>query len=348
MIAAIESERSQLNCEPALKEINLIWAAARRTNLLHQKTKNFTYDEYQIIKQGEYATRQLLKIHWRLISKLITTYRAKSYNLRNSDLEQEATLAFIEAVISFDPSKGASLATWAYIQIRAKLQKLVQQAIRDTVAKAKVIQSDLSKVKSESIKEQVCEEQICSVLNKLTPKQRQVVSLALKDFSWAEIAIKLQSTQVAVQMVWNRAVKRLRLLLLGEKPPEKQQQSHSDIKEHQSVQSAKKIKLRSLKSCVRKSCHPINRVWVRLYKQLSNKLPSLLCSIPNQRIFYNKRGLKLVQEPSFKQNIQQNHADFNCQDSLSGSSCLNPTYSKGVRGSPLILLLPDSQRHSNW
>lgn len=146
--------------------------------------------------------------------RLVARYRTKGYNFTNCDLEQEATLAFFDAVTTFEPNKGGKLATWAYIQIRARLQKVTRQAIHDAIAKVRAMETDSVFSEPEPILEQVFSQRIHSIFSELTEKQRQVVSLYLKGLGWAEIALELQSTADAVRMLWTRAIQRLRYLLL--------------------------------------------------------------------------------------------------------------------------------------
>lgn len=237
MIAVAEhSYCSQASSEHVSTEIALIRSAARRSELLHRKPQAFTSEEQQVIRRGEHALQQLWSAHQGLILRLVATYQTKGYNSRNSDLEQEATLAFFDAVITFDPDKGGKLGTWAYFQIRARLQKITRQTIHDAVARARVMQTAPTFSEPEPILEQGLFERLHSIFNELTEKQRQVASLYLEGLDWAEIALKLQSTADAVRMLWTRAVKRLRLLFLGEEKREKQQR---EVVESQPVEQPK-------------------------------------------------------------------------------------------------------------
>jgi len=203
------------------KESLLIQYVANRAKLLHRETKEFTLEEREVIRKGERAIGQLLSAHRGLILQLVATYKVKGYNSTLSDLEQEATLAFLNAVISFDPNKGGILATWAYFQIRARLQRITRQAIHNAIARARSMQSEQVFSSPYPELDQGFFEQIRFLINKLTEKQRQVVFFYLDGLGWAEIALKLQSTADAVRMVWTRSVQQLRLLLLGERQQEK-------------------------------------------------------------------------------------------------------------------------------
>lgn len=215
MLAVAEcSHCLQTNSSRIPTEIALIWVAAQRAELLCQKRQEFTFEERQIIRRGDRALRQLLSTHRGLIMRLVSRYRNKGYNFTNCDLEQEATLAFFDALATFEPNKGGKLATWAYIQIRARLQKVTRQSIHDAIAKVRAMEIDLVFSEPEPILEQVFDQRIHSIFSELTEKQRQVVSLYLKGLGWAEIALELQSTADAVRMLWTRAIQRLRSLLL--------------------------------------------------------------------------------------------------------------------------------------
>ena len=203
------------------KESLLIQDVANRAKLLHRETKEFTLEEREVIRKGERAIGQLLSAHRGLILQLVATYKVKGYNSTLSDLEQEATLAFLNALISFDPNKGGILATWAYFQIRARLQRITRQAIHNAIARARSMQSEQVFSSPYPELDQGFFEQIRFLINKLTEKQRQVVFFYLDGLGWAEIALKLQSTVDGVRMVWTRSVQQLRLLLLGERQQEK-------------------------------------------------------------------------------------------------------------------------------
>ncbi len=213
MLSVVDIERRNSPLKQTSEEFTLIQAAAHRAEVLRRNPQAFTCEERQIVRRGEWALQQLLYAHRSLILRLVTAYRSKGYN-DNCDLEQEATLAFFDAVVSYDPAKGAQLSTWAYFQIRACLQKLTGANIHQAVAAAKLMQSEPAISDPEPIQEQGFLERLRSIIHELTLKQQQVVSLHLEGWSWSEIALKLQSTADAVRMRWNRAVQRLRLLLV--------------------------------------------------------------------------------------------------------------------------------------
>lgn len=198
-------------------EVTLIQAAVGRQQLLHQKTTGFTPAEHQIIRRGEYALRHLLELHRGLLMQLVATYQNRGFNAHNCDLEQEGTLAFFDAVASFDPTKGAKLGTWAYYQVRARLQAITGHGIQQALATAKLTHTEAA-AEPEPVHDQGVWERLRSLLHRLTPKQQQVVSLHLEGWGWREIAERLQSTADAVRMLWSRALARLRLLLGREQP----------------------------------------------------------------------------------------------------------------------------------
>lgn len=155
----------QTNSKQSLTEITLIRAAVQRSELIRLKRSKLTFEERQIIWMGERAFQQLLQIHWRLILGLVFTYQKKGYNLKYADLKQEATVAFFDAVTSFNPNKGTKLSTWAYLHIRARLQKITRQPIHDAIAKSKVIQTNFIFNEPEPTLEQDFGEHIRSVFN---------------------------------------------------------------------------------------------------------------------------------------------------------------------------------------
>lgn len=321
------------NSESALRETALIWVTAQRTKLLQRKTKDLTSEEWRVIRLGEGALQQLLSAHRKLILWFVATYQRKGYNSTNSDLEQEATLAFFEAVITFNPNKGAKLGTWAYFQIRARLQKITQQTIHDVVAKAKVMQSAPVFSEPKPVSELVYGERTHPILDKLTEKQRQVVFLYLEGLHWTEIAPKLQSTADAVRMLWNRAVQRLRLLLLGEGQQEEQR---TEFVEPQSVEQLKNIS--ESKTVAQPNNFSESQTVVdsnsfsepllkQLYRHVSQTFTFL-------RLFYKvKQGEQknLQTQDYFFSNRKNENYQF-----WSDSAC-----SKGARGSPSIFSTPN-------
>lgn len=383
MITIVEdSYSSSLNCQ----EDNLIQFAATRAKLLRQKSADFTHEEHQSIRRGEKALNLLLKAHQRLIRRLVAIYQVKEDSFRNSDLEQEATLAFFNAVTTFDPNKGSKLSTWAFIKIRSRLQDITLQAFRNIIAEVKVKHNNSVKYEPELILEQGSPEQIRSLLKELTKKQQQVVFLALKDWDWSEIALKLQSTQTAVRMLWNRAVKRLRLLLLGERQSQRQPEEPLDIKEYQPIQETKDVvrqlcwwfkphrqgqpRWRVLKQLPKRSAYqgtsfekekknlvPLNNLNpLNLFMERRQRIvPRLLATkdktlILNPLLFNSWTPSPLTPYPSsfLAKKISSLHSsnsgflksfrDIASQTSQR-SFCLNPSYSKGVRGSPHYLFL---------
>lgn len=224
MVAIVErSHFLQANLIQTSTECSLIQSIAQRTELLRSGQQTFTCEELRIIKYGERALQQLWETHRGLVLRLVSNYQTKGYNLRDLDLKQEAMLGFFNAVITFDPSKGSKLSTWAYFQVRGRLQKIMQQAIHADIAKVRIRQVAPVFSKTNPILDQGLCKELHSISNKLTKKQQQVISLYLEGWGWAEIALKLQSTTDAVRMLWNRTVKRLRLSFLGKEKREKQQ-----------------------------------------------------------------------------------------------------------------------------
>lgn len=214
MLSVLDVERSNSSPKQVPEELALIQAAGNRAELLHRKPQAFTCEDHQVIRRGEWALQQLLEAHRGLILRLVAVYRSKGYNSETCDLQQEATLAFFDSVVTYNPTKGAKLSTWAYFQIRASLQKLTGANIHEAVAAARVMQSESAISKPEPIQEQGLVERLRSIIHELSQKQQQVVTLHLEGWSWSEIAVRVQSTSDAVRMRWNRALQRLRLLLV--------------------------------------------------------------------------------------------------------------------------------------
>ncbi len=296
-IAAVESSHNlQSISEPTTTEIALIHAAAKRAELLRQKSQNFTAEERQIIRWGEQAMQQLLEGHQKLILRFVAQYQSRGYNSCNADLEQEAAIAFFNAVTTYNPNKGARLSTWAYFQIRARLQKVTGISIKEAVATAKTLQSEPTFTAPEMISEPGLLKQLCSMIPLLTERQQNVVWLRLNDWSWVEIGSKLQSTADAVRMVWTRAIRRLRQLLLGE---QQREESKPEIAESQT------------------QLEP--RVPWSLFQRLVRSLVR-----PSPIVNWQKELIVL------------NDASVNCQHTVIQQFWSDPVCSGGVRGSPLL------------
>ncbi|MEM8779829.1 MAG: sigma-70 family RNA polymerase sigma factor [Cyanobacteria bacterium P01_G01_bin.49] len=170
---------------------------------------NLNHQERQAIRRGEWALRKLLESHYGLIQTLVNTYAQKGYNHQGWDLEAEAITAFYEAIATFDPTQETALSTWAYLQIRAKLQQVTKQSITYAMAKAKIKQHQDVYLTLTPLDVILFDSTLEQLTKKLTKKQRRVMSLYLKGWSWTEIAKGLKSTADAVRMLWRRAVERL-------------------------------------------------------------------------------------------------------------------------------------------
>jgi RNA polymerase sigma-70 factor (ECF subfamily) len=285
--------------EKSLAELALIQTAVRRAELLRRKAQEFTFEERLIIRRGDQALQQLLEDHQRLILRFVATYKMKGCNSRNVDLEQEAVLAFFEAVATYDPTKESRLSTWAYFQIRARLQKATGVLIKEAIATAKVMQSESTVTDPEPIREQRFLQQLRSVMHQLTERQRKVVLLHLKGLGWAEVALKLQSTPDAVRMLWTRAVRRLRQLLLRE-------ERTPEVVESKPVQEIQNVGKPLL-------------CWL-FFQQFSRSLVRM-------------RPLKRFVEVNSQHRPFYNHQWISCR------FWSDPACSKGARGSPLLSAL---------
>jgi RNA polymerase sigma-32 factor len=74
------------------------------------------------------AARKLVTTHLRLVAKIAMEYRAAYHNVL--DLIQEGTVGLLTAVKSFDPDKGARLATYAQWWIRSFVLKYILDNFR--------------------------------------------------------------------------------------------------------------------------------------------------------------------------------------------------------------------------
>jgi RNA polymerase sigma factor (sigma-70 family) len=296
MVTLVEPARP----ENASAELALIQAAAQRAELLCRKPQEFTAKERQIVRRGDRALQQLLEVHQGLILRLVATYQAKGRNSRNTDLEQEAVLAFFDAVATYDPTKGSRLSTWAYFQVRARLQKVTGLLIKEAIATAKAMHSESTVTDPEPIQEQGFLQQLHSIIHKLTERQQKVVLLHLKGLGWAEIALKLKSTADAVRMLWTRAVGRLRQMLLGE---EQREERKSQVVDSQPLEETRNVG------------------------------KPLLCWL-----FIQQLSLSLVHVRSLGRFVEvnpQHRPFFNRQCIVSCRFWSDPSCSKGARGSPL-------------
>jgi hypothetical protein len=167
-------------------------------------------------------------------------------------------------------------------------------------------------------------EQLRSLLERLTPKQQQVVSLHLEGWGWREIAERVQSTADAVRMLWSRALRRLRLLL-----EENLTQPQPEVPEPQPVESAPNYGV------------PLLR---RLFQNLSQKVEkirSLFWGLPKTKVSTHSVSLKSHRSPTPpQQSGRSGYSSAQCLflhrlRLLSGRLGSEFSQCRGVRGSPL-------------
>lgn len=71
------------------------------------------------------AARELVTSHLRLVARIAREH--KGYGLPPEDLAQEGTVGLMKAVRRFDPERGARLAAYAVLWIKAEIQEYIQE-----------------------------------------------------------------------------------------------------------------------------------------------------------------------------------------------------------------------------
>lgn len=314
--AIVDSAKSR----QASDELALIQVAASRAKLLRQKLQDFTPAERQIVKQGEWALQQLLNAHRALIQKLVSLYQ--THKSEFGDFEQEAILAFLSAVATYESTKGSRLSTWAYVQIRQRLQKTRRELNQQVVATAKARHNQEDLTACESIRDPRF---IRAGIELLTRKQRDVVFLHLDGFSWTDIAQTLQTTADAVRMLWTRAIQRIRRFLLREEQ-ETQGQPPRDVLSQQETKNHGEPLLRRL-------FRPLSPNWVWNHPLMLESLESRK-SLTNPLLQLGVSSGAFLSLLAIARQRQWLASLCRLNDFVCRCFDLNPSCVNGVRGSP--------------
>ena len=138
--------------------------------------------------------------------------------LERADLIQEAMLAFIGAVYSFNDSKGCSFKTYASRCMRNRIITVLRGLSSKkripyflTVSFEENPELISAPSPEESFASRNSAEYIHTVIeNSLTERERKVFSLFLTGYSYEEIAVRIGVTPKAVDSTLQRARKKLR------------------------------------------------------------------------------------------------------------------------------------------
>ncbi len=188
----------------------LIQLAQQRVSLLQTPPIPQTPKEMRQIRQGEKALNQLIEANQRLIHRLAKYCRLPfSIGQSYEDLVQEATQAVIEAIHTFDFSKGTRLVTWVFHQIRTALNRQKRQRRRSAAAQAAAMATGEVAVTPEP-GDPILQERLEQLLERLSAYQRSVITMRLEGYTFPEIGQALGKTAATVRQMFNRQMSRLK------------------------------------------------------------------------------------------------------------------------------------------
>jgi RNA polymerase sigma factor (sigma-70 family) len=148
----------------------------------------------------------------------------KQYSLE--DLLQEARLATVSAIRTFDPSKNAKLITHIYNQIKFRFSHYIRSNT-GTIKIPALVASDPGKIKPKIVDNQILYDNsndkaltvemsenkllIDDYFKVLNEKQRKILTLIyLEGYTCDEVAVKFNVTRQAVNFTANKALKLIR------------------------------------------------------------------------------------------------------------------------------------------
>ena len=147
---------------------------------------------------------ELLENYHNLIYKIINIYNLSvgDYYIDSDDLYQEASLALYKAVHNFDENRGASFTTYAYIVIKNRITSMVKKYKLDYQRYSLSLDakdySDYATLVSDNTiayhKEREFREYLSDFVLNLNDEDKQIVSLYHKDYTYKEIAERLNTS----------------------------------------------------------------------------------------------------------------------------------------------------------
>ncbi|HEY9824337.1 MAG TPA: sigma-70 family RNA polymerase sigma factor [Stenomitos sp.] len=198
----------------------LIRQAQDRHNLLCDPSSSESCSNHHfILRQGERALVQLIEANQRLIYRLTRYFVSIYHYSAYEDLEQEAKKAVIEAVHTFDFSKGTRLITWVFWKIRTQLSQQSRKTKTQNAAQAAAIatvEDAFEPVQADPVLVQQLEQ----LLEQLTPYQREVVERRMQGETFKEIAQALNRSVPAVRMLFHRQLQKFKSWLLPDSTPQ--------------------------------------------------------------------------------------------------------------------------------
>lgn len=162
-----------------------------------------------------------------LITTVTPIARAKasgfaSARVSGDDLVQEGMLGFLDAVKTYDASKGSPFRAYAEVCINNRIVSAVRTsfnnknaALSNAVAyePEKVDEADSGADPANIVSEKEDSEHLRNVLSKgLSDFEKQVVDLRLMDMSYSEMAEKLCCSEKAIDNALQRIRKKMRVL----------------------------------------------------------------------------------------------------------------------------------------
>lgn len=177
------------------------------------------------------AIEKLLKEYEYIIQAQISKFYVKG--MEKDDLEQEASIAFLDAIKSFDPNENDNFTSFCSLCIERRLITLLKSSKRqkniplntsfsfDTnlfLNDDNISLLDLLESKEETTEEKIIKEERLKHLKEETKKilssfEQKVLEEYLKGFSYKEIADKLKTNEKAI----DNAIQRIRNKLKNKK-----------------------------------------------------------------------------------------------------------------------------------
>lgn len=188
-----------------------------------EKSKIALTDEELVLRaaNGDDAAMALL------IATVTPIARAKasgfaSPRVSGDDLVQEGMLGFLDAVKTYDASKGSSFKTYAEVCINNRIVSAVRTSFNNKNAALssalpyepeKVDEADSGADPANIVSEKEDSEHLRDILSQgLSDFEKQVVDLRLMDMSYSQIAEKLGCSEKAVDNALQRIRKKMRTL----------------------------------------------------------------------------------------------------------------------------------------
>jgi RNA polymerase sigma factor (sigma-70 family) len=193
-------------------EYSLIAQAQERYKLL-TTAQDLKLEAKKTIRQGERALEQLLVSQAKYIESRIQKLFAKISTLNREDLRQSAQEGIIEAIHSFDLTKGFRLITWAWHQISSQFKNLITGEV--TQSKAENSAKTETPVVQDTPQVDVLQvDSVKKVVAKFKQPIKKIIELRTQGYEFPEIGKLLGKTADACRMGYNRAIQRIRQLLL--------------------------------------------------------------------------------------------------------------------------------------